>query len=200
MSDATAAATEPSPPPQQCNIHPEAHGAAGMDDATTTEPCLQQPKQPDGEKSSEAVVEVGHNNAAPPKMSDHSNGKGNGEDLCSKVNNTEQKSPRSPGFPSVNLTRRPCTLEDGPSFGLFEPGSDDDILFREVSEVRFSPGQPFGSDLDSFFAIRARSPLFEESPTTSAGPVFDVTPLATCPPISTGPAGFYKSPPATFVF
>lgn len=101
MSDTTATATEPSPPPQQCNIHPKAHGVAGMSDATATEPCLQQPKQPDGAKSSEPVVEVGHNNGAPPKMSDHSNGKGNGEDLCSKVNNTKQKSPRSPGFPFV---------------------------------------------------------------------------------------------------
>lgn len=38
-------------------------------------------------------------------------------------------------------------------------------------------------DVDSFLTIRERSPLFPGSPTTSVGPVFDVTPLATCPPI-----------------
>lgn len=189
MSDETA--TEPSP--EQPNIYPGAHGTAGMDDATATVPSPQQPKQPDGAKNSDPAAEVGHNNAAPPKTSDHSNGNdqsnsndqsnGKGEDLCSKVNNTEPKSPRSLSFAHVNLTRSPGTLEDGPSFGLFEPGSDDDLLFQEVPQVRFSPAKSFGSDLDSFLAIRARSPLFDESPATSAGPVFDVTPLATCPPI-----------------
>ena len=126
---------------------------------------------------------------------DQSNGKG--EDLCSNVNNTESKSPHSPSFAHVNLTRRPGTLEDGPSFGLFEPGSDDDLLFQEFPQVRTSPAKTSVADLDSFLSIHTRSPLFGESPATSAGPVYDVTPIATRPPISTGPAGYctHLSPP-----
>ena len=90
----------------------------------------------------------------------------------------------------MNLTRRPGTLEDGPSFGLFEPGSDDDLLFQEFPQVRTSPAKTSVADLDSFLSIHTRSPLFGESPATSAGPVYDVTPIATRPPILTGPAGY----------
>jgi hypothetical protein len=180
-----------------------------MDDATATVPPPQQPKQPGGAMNSDAAAEVGQNKDAPPRTSDdnteneQSNGNdqsnGRGEDSGSKVNGTELKSPRSPSFAHVNLTRRPGTLEDWPSFGLFEPGSDDDLLFQEFPQVRTSPAKTSVSDLDSFLSIRARSPLFGESPATSTGPVFDVTPIATRPPISTGPAGYSTHLPQLLV-
>lgn len=68
--------------------------AAGMADATVTEPSPQQSKQPgvemDGAKSRDPEVEDCRNNgdAAPPSMSNHNNGNehnnGKGEDQCSK--------------------------------------------------------------------------------------------------------------------
>ena len=184
------AATEPFPQqpkhPEQPNIHPSTVPPLQQpkQPATATVPSPQQPKQP--------AVEVGQNNG-----NDQSNGRG--EDSGSKVNDTELKSPRSLSFAHVNLTRRPGTLEDGPSFGLFEPGSDDDLLFQEFPQVRTPTVKTSVADLDSFLSIRTRSHLFGESPANSAGPVYDVTPIATRPPISTGPAGYSTHLPQLLV-
>ncbi|KAM3227173.1 hypothetical protein ACQJBY_059210 [Aegilops geniculata] len=193
---ATSTATKSSPrqPKQPDGVHVTTTTAI----ATATELFPQQPKQPEGAKSGDPSVEVDHTNTVPGKKSDHINGSVHGnvnvhsnakeEDSCSKVN-IEQNSPRSPSYPFVNLTRRPGTLEDGPSFGLFEPGSDDDLLFQDPPQVSNSPARSSGLfDVDSFLEIRARSPLFDSSPGSSTGPVYDVTPLATYPPLSTGPA------------
>ncbi|KAE8816476.1 hypothetical protein D1007_06081 [Hordeum vulgare] len=56
--------------------------------------------------------------------------------------------------------------------------------------TQVSPARSASLDLDSFLLIQAIRNLFDHSPATSSGPghVYDVTPLATCPPISRGPA------------
>lgn len=110
-----------------------------MGDATATPPSPQQHKQSDRANNSVAAAEVGQDNVAPPKTSENNNvddqsnsiyqSIGKGEDSCSKVNTTVPKFIPSPSHAHVNLTRRPGTLEDGPSFGLFEAGSDDALLF-----------------------------------------------------------------------
>ncbi|KAE8794539.1 hypothetical protein D1007_30572 [Hordeum vulgare] len=58
----------------------------------------------------------------------------------------------------------------------------------DVPQVESPPRSP-AVDIESFMEIRARSPLFDDlfAATTSPGPVYDVTPLARIPPISTGP-------------
>nr|XP_045089635.1 uncharacterized protein LOC109763335 [Aegilops tauschii subsp. strangulata] len=65
----------------------------------------------------------------------------------------------------------------------------EDSCSKDPPQVSNSPARSSGLfDVDSFLEIRARSPLFDSSPGSSTGPVYDVTPLATYPPLSTGPA------------
>ncbi|KAI4980908.1 hypothetical protein ZWY2020_021393 [Hordeum vulgare] len=107
---------------------------------------------------------------------DFSNAKG--EDICSEANKFERMSPRSTSYPCGNLIRRPGTLEDGPSFGLFEPGSPDALLFQDVPQVESPPRSP-DVDIESFMEIREGSPKFDNlfAAATSPGPVYDVTHL-----------------------
>ncbi|KAE8804722.1 hypothetical protein D1007_19282 [Hordeum vulgare] len=58
----------------------------------------------------------------------------------------------------------------------------------DVPQVESPPRLPV-VDIESFMEIRARIPLFDDifSAATSQGPIYDVTPLARIPPISTGP-------------
>ncbi|KAI4982371.1 hypothetical protein ZWY2020_022863 [Hordeum vulgare] len=169
---------------------------------TTTAQCtfttstVQQASQLNDTNSIETKVVVGKTDFAhqPHKSkSEHNSGidfsNAKGEDICSEANKFERMSPRSTSYPCVNLIRRPGTLEDGPSFGLFEPGSPDALLFQDVPQVESPPRSP-AVDIESFMEIRERSPKFDDlfSVATSPGPVYDVTPLARIPPIPTGPA------------
>ncbi|KAI4964500.1 hypothetical protein ZWY2020_005647 [Hordeum vulgare] len=67
--------------------------------------------------------------------------------------------------------------------------SATEIPDMDVPQVESPPRSP-AVDIESFMEIRARSPLFDNlfAAAASPGPVYDVTPLATFPPISTGPA------------
>lgn len=168
---------------------------------TFTTSTVQQASQLNDTNSVETKVVVGKTDFAhqPHKSkSKHNSGidfsNAKGEDICSEANKFERMSPRSTSYPCVNLIRRPGTLEDGPSFGLFEPGSPDALLFQDVPQVESPPRSP-AVDIESFMEIREGSPKFDNlfAAATSPGPVYDVTPLARIPPISTGPAGFYKS-------
>uniref|UniRef100_A0A8I6WG97 Ubiquitin-like protease family profile domain-containing protein n=1 Tax=Hordeum vulgare subsp. vulgare TaxID=112509 RepID=A0A8I6WG97_HORVV len=60
---------------------------------------------------------------------------------------------------------------------------------RDVPQVESPPRSP-AVDIESFMEIREGSPKFDNlfAAATSPGPVYDVTPLARIPPISTGPA------------
>ncbi|KAE8814980.1 Cytokinin-O-glucosyltransferase 2 [Hordeum vulgare] len=60
---------------------------------------------------------------------------------------------------------------------------------RDVPQVESPPRSP-AVDIESFMEIRERNPKFDDlfAAATSPGPVYDVTPLARIPPISTGPA------------
>ncbi|KAI4992012.1 hypothetical protein ZWY2020_040398 [Hordeum vulgare] len=115
---------------------------------TTTAQCtftastVQQASQLNDTNSVETKVVVGKTDFAhqPHKSkSEHNSGidfsNAKGEDICSEANKFERMSPRSTSYPCVNLIRRPGTLEDGPCFGLFEPGSPDALLFQDVPQV-----------------------------------------------------------------
>ncbi|KAE8814020.1 hypothetical protein D1007_08658 [Hordeum vulgare] len=163
---------------------------------TFTTSTVQQASQLNDTNSVETKVVVGKTDFAhqPHKSkSEHNSGidfsNAKGEDICSEANKFERMSPRSTSYPCVNLIRRPGTLEDGPSFGLFEPGSPDALLFQDVPQVESPPRSP-AVDIESFMEIRERSPKFDDlfAAATSPGPVYDVTPLARIPPIPTGPA------------
>ncbi|KAE8818912.1 Cytokinin-O-glucosyltransferase 2 [Hordeum vulgare] len=163
---------------------------------TFTASTVQQASQLNDTNSVETKVVVGKTDFAhqPHKSkSKHNSGidfsNAKGEDICSEANKFERMSPRSTSYPCVNLIRRPGTLEDGPSFGLFEPGSPDALLFQDVPQVESPPRSP-AVDIESFMEIREGSPKFDNlfAAATSPGPVYDVTPLARIPPISTGPA------------
>ncbi|KAI5004196.1 hypothetical protein ZWY2020_031439 [Hordeum vulgare] len=60
---------------------------------------------------------------------------------------------------------------------------------EDVPQVESPPRSP-AVDIESFMEIREGSPKFDNlfAAATSPGPVYDVTPLARIPPISTGPA------------
>ncbi|KAI5018344.1 hypothetical protein ZWY2020_043232 [Hordeum vulgare] len=60
---------------------------------------------------------------------------------------------------------------------------------EDVPQVESPPRSP-AVDIESFMEIRERRPKFDDlfAAATSPGPVYDVTPLARIPPISTGPA------------
>uniref|UniRef100_A0A8I6XZT9 Uncharacterized protein n=1 Tax=Hordeum vulgare subsp. vulgare TaxID=112509 RepID=A0A8I6XZT9_HORVV len=60
---------------------------------------------------------------------------------------------------------------------------------EDVPQVKSPPMSP-AVDIESFMEIREGSPKFDNlfAAATSPGPVYDVTPLARIPPISTGPA------------
>ncbi|KAE8813265.1 hypothetical protein D1007_09533 [Hordeum vulgare] len=163
---------------------------------TFTASTVQQASQLNGTNSVETKVLVGKRDFAhqPHKSkSKHNSGidfsNAKGEDICSEANKFERMSPRSTSYPCGNLIRRPGTLEDGPSFGLFEPGSPDALLFQDVPQVESPPRSP-AVDIESFMEILEGSPKFDNlfAAATSPGPVYDVTPLAWIPPISTGPA------------
>ncbi|KAI4968009.1 hypothetical protein ZWY2020_002844 [Hordeum vulgare] len=163
---------------------------------TFTASTVQQASQLNDTNSVETKVVVGKTDFAhqPHKSkSKHNSGidfsNAKGEDICREANKFERMSPRSTSYPCVNLIRRLGTLEDGPSFGLFEPGSPDALLFQDVPQVESPPRSP-AVDIESFMEIREGSPKFDNlfAAATSPGPVYDVTPLARIPPISTGPA------------
>ncbi|KAE8780802.1 hypothetical protein D1007_46111 [Hordeum vulgare] len=177
--NASVTISSPQQPNQPNNLE---QGNTSTAQSTVIASSMQQASQPDNTKSVDPGVVVGKTNAdKKPHKSESENNIGDdrnnakGEDICSRV----------------NLIRRPgeTTLEDGPSFGLFEPGSPDALLFQDVPQVE-SPPRSLAVDIESFMEIRARSPLFDNlfAATASPGPVYDVTPLATFPPISTGPA------------
>ncbi|KAE8796441.1 hypothetical protein D1007_28573 [Hordeum vulgare] len=164
---------------------------------TFTASTVQQASQLNDTNSIETKLVVGKTDFAhqPHKSkSEHNSGidfsNAEGEDICSEANKFERMLPRSTSYPCVNLIRRPGTLEDGPSFGLFEPGSPNALLFQDVPQVESPPRSP-AVDIESFMEIRERSPKFDDlfAIATSPGPVYDVTPLARIPPISTSPAG-----------
>ncbi|KAI4973681.1 hypothetical protein ZWY2020_041462 [Hordeum vulgare] len=177
--NASVTISSPQQPKQPNNLE---QGNTSTAQSTVIASSMQQASQPDNTKSVDPGVVVGKTNADKKNHKsesennigdDRNNAKG--EDICSRV----------------NLIRRPgeTTLEDGPSFGLFEPGSPDALLFQDVPQVESPPRSP-AVDIESFMEIRARSPLFDNlfAAAASPGPVYDVTPLATFPPISTGPA------------
>ena len=188
--NASVTISSPQQPKQPNNLE---QGNTSTAQSTVIASSMQQASQPDNTKSVDPGVVVGKTNAdKKTHKSESENNIGDdrnnakGEDICSRV----------------NLIRRPgeTTLEDGPSFGLFEPGSPDALLFQDVPQVESPPRSP-AVDIESFMEIRARSPLFDNlfAAAASPGPVYDVTPLATFPPISTGPAGLYNSFPRFFV-
>ncbi|KAE8794467.1 hypothetical protein D1007_30773 [Hordeum vulgare] len=177
--NASVTISSPQQPKQPNNLE---QGNTSTAQSTVIASSMQQASQSDNTKSVDPGVVVGKTNADKKNHKsesennigdDRNNAKG--EDICSRV----------------NLIRRPgeTTLEDGPSFGLFEPGSPDALLFQDVPQVESPPRSP-AVDIESFMEIRARSPLFDNlfAAAASPGPVYDVTPLATFPPISTGPA------------
>ncbi|KAI5019148.1 hypothetical protein ZWY2020_044036 [Hordeum vulgare] len=175
--NASVTISSPQQPKQPNNLE---QGNTSTAQSTVIASSMQQASQPDNTKSVDRGVVVGKTNADKKNhKSESENNTGDdrnnakGEDICSRV----------------NLIRRPgeTTLEDGPSFGLFEPGSPDALLFQDVPQVESPPRSP-AVDIESFMEIRARSPLFDNlfAAAASPGPVYDVTPL---PPISTGPAG-----------
>uniref|UniRef100_A0A8I6YDM8 Ubiquitin-like protease family profile domain-containing protein n=1 Tax=Hordeum vulgare subsp. vulgare TaxID=112509 RepID=A0A8I6YDM8_HORVV len=177
--NASVTISSPQQPKQPNNLE---QGNTSTAQSTVIASSMQQASQPDNTKSVDPGVVVGKTNADKKNHKsesennigdDRNNAKG--EDICSRV----------------NLIRRPgeTALEDGPSFGLFEPGSPDALLFQDVPQVESPPRSPV-VDIESFMEIRARSPLFDNlfAAAASPGPVYDVTPLATFPPISTGPA------------
>ncbi|KAE8812747.1 hypothetical protein D1007_10072 [Hordeum vulgare] len=64
-----------------------------------------------------------------------------------------------------------------------------DVTFDDVPQVESPPRSP-AVDIESFMEIRERRPKFDDlfAAATSPDPVYDVTPLARIPPISTRPA------------
>ncbi|KAI4999828.1 hypothetical protein ZWY2020_004417 [Hordeum vulgare] len=133
----TANATVNISSPQQPKQHEiRVQVTTGTAQCTFTASTVQQASQLNDTNSIETKVVVGKTDFAhqPHKSkSEHNSGidfsNAKGEDICSEANKIERMSPRSTSYPCVNLIRRPGTLEDGPSFGLFEPGSPDALLF-----------------------------------------------------------------------
>ncbi|KAE8766436.1 hypothetical protein D1007_62339 [Hordeum vulgare] len=127
--NASVTISSPQQPKQPNNLE---QGNTSTAQSTVIASSMQQASQPDNTKSVDPGVVVGKTNAdKKPHKSESENNIGDdrnnakGEDICSHV----------------NLIRRPgeTTLEDGPSFGLFEPGSPDALLFQDVPQVESPP-------------------------------------------------------------
>ncbi|XBI36357.1 hypothetical protein VPH35_121884 [Triticum aestivum] len=198
----------------ECSIHgqraegegitfsvPGGSSAAGMSDRTATEPFAQQPKHPEQPNIHPVIVPSPQQPKQPATATVPSPQQPKQPATATVPSPQQPKQPATATVPSPQQPKQPATATlpspQQPKQPAVEVGQNndndqsngrgEDSGSKEFPQVRTSPVKTSVADLDSL-SIRTRSPLFGESPATSAGPVYDVTPIATRPPISTGPA------------
>ena len=173
---ATANATKSSP--QQPKKPDGVHGTTTTATATATESSPQQPKQPNGVHGTTTTATATATELFPqqPKQPE---GKKSG-DPAVEVDHTN-------AIPGKKRDHINGSVHG--NVNVHRNAKGEDSCSKDPPQVSNSPARSSGLfDVDSFLEIRARSPWFDSSPGSSTGPVYDVTPLATYPPVSTGPA------------